>query len=359
MANPVWAATIETKDKAVLSYATTINSAKLSFPLNDAGSLECDFLVDGEDTSAILTQLASGGVFIRMMRDGTTRFFGQLADMQLDIADDATVTTRWTDLAGTYDYMQQLDGSWPYRGQTVYLANPAVSSTPNDIVDILLGNTSGSSSWTAPDRKPLIKLTRSGSVTSPTRSLDMTNKTVLDCLVELGSLANSFDWYVTPDSTFTMASSLGSDKSGSVVLDLSDTNLQNTQSVTVKYLPPRNRVYLTGTDGNIRRVSSDATSITNYGAYDYLADGPKAGSSTEADITDSRLRASWRQIMEVTVEPAVGPQPWVDYYLGDRVALNVTRASFEYSGKQRINQIDVSFNDELVETGVKLTFEVI
>jgi hypothetical protein len=63
--------------------------------------------------------------------------------------------------------------------------------------------------------------------------------------------------------------------------------------------------------------------------------------------------------MEVTVEPAVGPQPWVDYYLGDKVSLNVTRASFAYSGKQRINQIDVSFNDELVETDVKLTFEVI
>lgn len=374
-----WTATIEDKTKSVLAFSTTITGAKLTLPLNDTATLDADFAIDGVDTAAILSQLASGPVFIRFAEDGTTRFFGQLATLQTSISDDATLSTSWTDLAGPYDNLLQFDGRYKTSGlsskttnimlnymrpsegvaKTIYVTVPANGQTPNQIVDILLGGTSGSLPWPALDRDVALQLTRSGSVTSPGRTLDMTNKSVLECLKALGNLANGIDWYVEPDQTFKMASSLGTDKSMSVVFDLSDTNLRNVSSVTVSYLPPRNRIYMTGDDGLTRRIGYDSASVTKYGAFEYMADAVDNATRTESDVGDQKLRPNWRQVIELTVEPTIAPNPWVNYYLGDTVQVNIVRSSYSYSGKQRVNQIAIEFNDELAEVAHNLTFEVI
>lgn len=348
MSTSSWGATIEDKTKNVLSFCDSIAGGTLSLPLNAPSEFEAAFDLDGQDATALTTQLASGAVFLRLMEDGTTRFWGQLSDLQADIGENGTLTARFTDLAGVYGNVITYQTGNSVKGvqyEKAYSTSGAQSH--NTIVDALLnlGN-------------PIVRLTRSGSVTA-TRSIVFDGTSVLEALTQLSDFATGIDWYVTPDSTLTIGSSLGSNKSGSVMFQYGGAGFANTLAATVQYQPPRNRLFTINDKGLVNK-RPDGSGISSFGSYSAVLQGvPKRAQQSNEDQADQRIRTAWRHILELDVEPTTAPQPWTDYYLGDTVAVNVIRGAYSYSGNQRVNQIQITLDDSMIEVDHKLSFEVI
>jgi len=343
-----WTATVEDKDKNVLAYCTTLSAGTLTLPLNNVSSFSATLATNGQDFKAIRTQLASGSVFLRLAVNGTTRFWGVLSDMQVTLGESPNATVTFTDLAGAHGTVYPYIVAGTYQSKLIYISKPYKAQTYNAIIDDLIGRGS-----------PLVPLTRSGSATS-TRTIMPEQATTLDFLLQLGSLANGIDWYVQPDNTLKIASTMGTDKSSTVMFQFGPSGRANITDATVQYLPPRNRVYVTGSDNNTRRRTegTDATnSIAAYGENATTISQVDKKTITDADLSDARYRAKWRGTHELNVEPTLAPQPWTDYYLGDTVRIDMKQDEFSYSGTQRVNGIEITLDESLLEVNHKISFE--
>lgn len=345
---PTWTAVIEDKDRKVLSFCDSLAGGTLTLPLNAPSEFECALDLGGNDATQLLAQLATGAVFLRLAEDGTTRFWGQLSDLQADIGEDGTLTARFTDLAGVYGNVITYQAGRTVKGVVYYAPYDTLGAkSHNTIVDALLnlGN-------------PIVRLSRSGSVTA-TRNITFDGISVLEALTQLSDFASGIDWYVTPDSTLTIASSLGSDKTASVNFQYGASGLANVLSATVQYQPPRNRLFTVNDKGLINK-RPDGSGISSFGSYAaVLQNVPKRAQQSVEDQADQRVRTAWRHILELDVEPTTAPQPWADYYLGDTVSVSVTRGAYSYTGNQRVNQIQITLDENMIEVGHKLSFEVI
>lgn len=345
MATAQWGATFEDNDKKVLAFASTLQSVTLTRSLNAPAEVEGTLALEGADTKALFDQIATEAVYLRLAANGTTRFFGVLTDLQASLADDATVSVRFGDLAVQYATVYPFN-----QNGSVYLA-PTYVASHNSIVDSALG-ASG----------VRLPLTRSGSVTS-TRTFAADGMASLDILSQLAELQNGIEWYVDPtgttaDQTFLMAGELGSDKSATVRFQYG-AGRATVPSATVQYLPPRNRVWTSKENSIYSRTLTDSTSITNFGAYHTIVQELETGAATESDVADQRLRTSWRRIVELSLEPSVCPRPWTDFNLGDKVGIDLTTTGLSLSTAQRINQITISLDDQLVESEITIGSEVI
>jgi hypothetical protein len=343
-----WSATIEDKDVNILSFCDSLAGGTLTLPLNAPGEFEGTFDLGGNDTAALLSQLGTGGVFIRVFEDGTTRFWGQLSDLQADIGEDGTLTARFTDLAGVYANVVTYQTGRTTGGNTFYKPYETQGAkSHNTIIDAVLnlGN-------------PLVRLTRSGSVTA-TRTITFDQITALEALTQLSDFANGIDWYVTPDSTLTIATTLGTDKTDSVIFQYGSVGLSNVNAATVQYQPPRNRIYTVNDKGLINK-RPDATGVSSYGSYaSIIANAPKGAQQTVEDQADQRLRSAWRQVLELDVALTVAPRPWTNFYLGDTVTIDVAKGAYVCSTPERVNQIQFTFDDNMIETAQQLSFEVV
>jgi hypothetical protein len=354
-----WTATIEDFSKNVLAYSTTMGSATLTLPLNAPSEFATSFYTGGPDAAAIFAQLASGAVFIRLRENGTTRFYGQMSDLQVQVEDDASVTATFQDITGPLAFVQTRQ---PVAFGSGFDAMPAYynlsqTSIVNNLFDIRSGGISGSQHY-----GPLVKPVRSGTV-SAVRQLTPDTATVLEVLQGMSELANGTEWYASPvggsDETVYIASQMGSNKTASVKFQNQAQSLANVQSITSQYLPPRNIVWVRDDQNRVHRVGYNAASIDAYGEYSTVIQKVNRWSQTDQDIADAQLRTNWRQILDVRLEPTVCPRPWTDFYLGDTVKLDLGRDNWSYSGSQRVNTITFSFDEQLVEQSIGTECEVI
>lgn len=353
MSTSSWGATIEDKNKKVLAFGSTIHSVTFTRSLNQPAEVEASFGLEGADAKALLDQLASGSVYLRLAENGTTRFFGPLADLQVDLSDDTAVQARFTDLAGPYGEQYRFSG--PSSGK--YQQAPFKDVATNTIVDNLLSNSD-----------TLLALTRSttspaGSVTTD-RTLDTQGQSRLEVLQTLAAIQGGIDWYVDPagptaDATFVMNAPLGTDRSATVRFQYGDTGQATIQSATVQYQPPRNRVWQADGDKATRKVN-ETTSISNFGEYATIIQKAEAGAAgTEDDYASGLSRTAWRRVVDCTVEPAYCPRPFTDFNLGDTVGLDLSRFNLSLSTSQRVNTIQFTLDENLLETSIQLGFEVI
>jgi len=354
-----WTATIEDVTKGVLAYCTTLGASTLTLPLNAPSEFATSFHTSGLDASAIFSQLSTGAVFIRLREDGVTRFWGQMSDLQVQVDDDSSVTATFQDVTGPLVGVQTRR---PVSFGSVVGGLPvAYNTNQTAIVDglfaIRTGSVSGSHHY-----GPLVQPVRSGTV-SATRKLTPDTSTVLEVLQGMSELANGTEWYASPvgadDNTVYVAAQMGSDKTSSVKFQNRANSLTNVQSFTSQYLPPRNIVWVRDDQNRIRRVGYNAASVDAFGEYSTIAQKVNRWSETDADVADARLRTSWRQILDVRLEPTMCPRPWTAFYLGDIVKLDLGRDGWSYSGSQRVNTITFTFDEQMIEQSIGTEFEVI
>lgn len=344
MASSFWTATIEDKDKKVLAFASTLRAVTLNRGLNRPAEVDATMDIEGLDTKALLDQYASKAVYLRLAENGTTRFFGVLTDVQLQLDDQSNVSVRFADLAVQYAT------SYQFRTATGSVYVPKVhSSSHNTIIDDVLNTTD-----------VLLPLTRSGSVTA-TRSLDTQGLSRLETIDALASLYAGIDWFVTPDQTLKIGSgnSIGSDKSASVRFQFGGSGQANVQSATVQYLPPRNRIWFSGNNETLTLPrSGDATSHSNYGIIASVVQQLDAGTESETDVADGQERKFPRRVVDFSLEPSTCPRPWTDFDLGDGVGFDLVTPATTITGRQYVTGITVSLDEQLVESEIVVSAEV-
>jgi hypothetical protein len=357
-----WGFTLEDKDKNVLAFLTTFQAMTLTMPLNGPATCSGTISHNSADMTALYSQLNSGAVFLRAVRNGTTRFWGVLNDLQVSLDDSATASVGFVDIAGLYATVANyvIGGG---KIKMFFKQNPLWTSTITDLLN------AGS---------PLVRLTRSGSptgrvpvnetVANATGHAKLKGKvwkpqstTVLESLQELGGFASGIEWYVTPDATLTVYNTLGSNKASSVFFQYGQDTLANADSATVSYQPPANSLFWTDPKGVLHRSASgySSSSVAAYGEYSSTYNSMARRDQSDDDRSAARLRTSWRKVIEITPDPVIAPQPWTDYFLGDTVSVRVKRDSLDLVTSQRINKITVGTDDQNRETVHQLEFEVI
>jgi hypothetical protein len=105
-------------------------------------------------------------------------------------------------------------------------------------------------------------------------------------------------------------------------------------------------------------TKSDSSSITAFGEYSVIVQKLEKGTSTESDVADQVARTSWRRVAELVLEPEVCPRPWTDFNLGDTVGIDITANALSLSTSQRISQIAIELDDQLVEQTIAVSAEV-
>ena len=354
-----WTSTLEDSTKNVLAYTTTQGASLLTLPLNAPSELNTTFSTTGADCTALFTQLAVGAVFIRLREDGTTRFWGQLTDVQVQADDGASVTATFQDVTGPLSGVQTrrpVTSGGAVRGWPYYF-----NTTQTTIIDNLFGLRTGSISGSH-HYGPVIQPVRSGTVSS-TRKLTPDTATVLEVLQGISDLAYGTEWYASPstddDARVVIAALMGSDKTSSCVLEYGATGRGNVMSITSQYLPPRNIVWVRDDQNKLTRVGYNEASVDAYGEYSTVVQKTERWSQTDSDVAEALLRPSWRQVLDLKLEPTTCPRPWTDFYLGDTLKIDVARDGWSYVGQQRVNTITIDFDDQLVEQAVGTQFEVI
>ena len=344
MGTSSWGATLEDSLKNVLAFGSTLKSVTFSRGLNRPAEVEASLDIEGADTETLFTEYASKAVYLRLAENGTTRFFGVLTDLQMQLDDQSSVSVRFADLSIQYatTYPLALLSGTLY-GQAAY------SASHNSIVDTILDTTD-----------VVLKLTRSGSVTS-TRTMDAQGMSRLDVLTGLAELQNGIDWYVEPDQTFKIAANnaIGTDKSATVRFQYGPSTRSNVQSATVQYQPPRNRIWTSKDNGTVKLTTSgDATSRSNYGVQSVVLAQMEKGTSTESDAADQQVRDFPRRVAEFVLEPAFSPRPWTDFNLGDTIGFDLTTPAVSITGSQVVSDITISLDDQLVESDITVSAEV-
>lgn len=349
MPTSTWGITFENSLKQVLAYGSTASGASLTRTLNAPAELSVDLAITGQDTKALFDQLAVGSVYARLAEGSTTRFFGVLTDVQATVADSSTVTASFMDLSQQYAtcfyYYAITSTKYCLRG---YDGSGSQTTT----VTNLMTDFTGAQSVALP-------LTVSGTATGSRQIEPGQEVSRLEILDGLAQLQNGLDWYVEPDQTIKIANALGTDKSKSIAFQQNTTGLANVLSSTVQWLPPRNRVLTSQEDGIVKVTKAGTTASLNaYGPYEVIVPRLQAGTATESDVADQVVRSSWRQTVNLELEPTVAPRPWTDFDLGDTVKVNVVTDAFSVDSSQRVNQITFGFNDQFVESSVEIALEV-
>ena len=175
-----------------------------------------------------------------------------------------------------------------------------------------------------------------------------------------------FEWYVNHDSSvdqprIVMATSVGSNKSTSVLFghgnDLGKQTMGNCSYASVTYMPPLNYVYTTGNDDNRDSEVKNDTSITAFGERGILGES-QIKKGVADDKAYNQLRANPRQMVTLTADPEIAPQPWTDYYLGDTVRVTIKRDSFSLDNSYKVNNISIGLDENLEDTAHNLSFEI-
>lgn len=329
--------TISAPGTTVWEGMQSASSARLNYPLNGISTLDLAFDAASPDAQAIYTGLATHLPVVTLARSGTVVFTGPLKALDMTVGETGEISASFTDWAGVLE-------SWSPYG--TYKAQSA---------DTIVSGLLALNRWPA----GLSGLTRSGSVSATASVSRAEQSTVFEEIVEAATVA-PFDWYVNHSAhTFVMGSTLGTDKSASVLVGVGDIpgahTIANGQSARVTYQPPLNTVWATSGKGKTYS-STGAASVTAYGQCWGQVD---AGNSNAQAFANARRRDLPRQIVEITTDPQVAPAWLTDYWLGDTISVSVASRALALSGDYRVNNISVDLNESMTEVANTLTFEVV
>lgn len=210
--------------------------------------------------------------------------------------------------------------------------------------------------------------------TTAPRDLTYENREVLEALGELTEFQDGPDYDAVPiDAGATLATlnvyrAMGADRTaaGAVVgFGYGPGTLQNCLDARRRWLPPRNLVRVIG-DDSLTRDKSDALSRQRFGTFaatDQLAD------TVDADALDARaqelLAPGWRKLVEVDPDPRkrnertgelITPAPWLDYWLGDVVQVDVRKGAWNRVDAARVDGIGISIGNDGRESAHELAY---
>ena len=360
-----WGFTLEDSTGLVLGYTNSLSNMTLTMPLNGPATLSASIAHNSTDQTVVYNQLGTGALFLRAARDGTTRFYGVLNDMQTSLGDTGETAMTFTDLSGVLASVSNYTIS-SGRIKPYYKRTP----TWTTVIDEMLAKPSSLS--------PIARLTRSGTRSGHVPSNDVLESgsgkriiktniwkpqstSVLETLQELSGFADGIEWYVSPDNTFTMAQTLGSDVSDSVFFDYGRDTRGNVQSVDMQFQPPVNDLFWVDTSSNVHRSRSGylTSSISTFGDYSTTYNSMARRNQSDEDRASSRARANWRFVTSLIAEPLKAPSPWTDYFLGDTVSVRIKKDALELQSGLRVNQLVITTDAQNAETSHELTFEVL
>jgi len=353
--------TIEYPDGTVAAFLQSASSATLKLTLSGVSTLDITFDPASTDGQAIYTILGTTIPVVRLARDGVTVFTGPLSSLQTTVDDGGgSISATFTDWVGMLEHWWAQDV-------------PVGSDRAYEIVDCVLGisPTTARSKWP----QNTARLTRSGTV-SDTCSVNRGEQTTMIEMLNEAAAVAGFDWYVNHASDqFVMGATLGSNKSTSVFFGVGQTptGFSNTNCLgaQVTLQPPRNFVLASNANNRwgispemwapadvAAYPASGATfsSLYNYGEFLEIVD---AGTHNAQRIADAHLRNKPVQLVTLTADPQLAPAWKTDYYLGDTVNVVIQSRAFSLDTDQRVVEISVSFDEQLVEVSNDLTFEVL
>lgn len=375
-----WSYTLEDKSKTVLCYMNSFSSTALTMPLNAPATLSGTIAHNSTDMDTVYQQLKvddqttlGNALFIRAVRDGTTRFWGVLNDLQVAFDDSGLASLTFTDIAGMQAGAHNYTVASDYKHWTTfYKKNPTWVSALNSLLskgDPLVSLTvSGSPAGRVPNNESLANA--SGHAKLKGNVWKTAGNTVLESLQELSGFYSGIEWYTLPDATLRvgdgtnfsgLTNTLGTDKTSTVQFQYGANTKANIMTAQVSFQPPVNSLFYTDSKGIIKRSINgySSTSVAAHGEYCTTRNWVSRTNQTDDDRAQSLLRTKWRHVADVVLEPSLAPSPWTDYFLGDQVSVRVQRDSLDMVTNPRISQIVVSTDEQGREVSHQVSFEVV
>lgn len=275
--------------------------------------------------------LSNGVPQLRAFRDGELRFRGSWVAMQDKAHDTELSNVHWR-FRDPFDRME------------------------GEVTDPLLTYTATDAGAIASDL-----ITRTGTTALAVGSIEATatrgrtyeHAVVARAIRALTEVEGGFDFEVVPLMSgvalgrFDVHASLGTDKSATVSFQYGEGTAQTVLEVRRSWLPPVNFARVTGEDDTYAEAS-DVASIARYGRFGVVesaSDGTVLAATLQ-EKADALLRPDPIEVVTFTPDPATAPQPWVDYWLGDRVGLFARRGGMLVDEAPRVNGLEVVVSDD-------------
>lgn len=183
-------------------------------------------------------------------------------------------------------------------------------------------------------------------------------KNVGEALIQLTEVG--FDFEILPLDPTTEAGKLGEytvyaamgDDRPELIWGFGKGTMANVRDVTQNIAPPVNRVRMVTSDGALVSVKTDATSIGRYGEWPVSLTAPTdvTVQATLDDQANDRLRPNWVEVTAFTPDPAIGPQPFDAFWLGDTGRFRGVQGAFDESFVPRVEGITITEDPDDNET---------
>ena len=178
-------------------------------------------------------------------------------------------------------------------------------------------------------------------------------KQIAEAVGELSDLDPGFDYEEVPldfaDGTrltrFDTFVSQGSNRPN-VHFGYGEGTVGNCKSVRRITTVPRNLVTVIGADG-VLAEAKDQASIDKYGLYSHpVAMSDVSEQAVLQARADAELEPDPVRVVGFSPNPALAPQLWTKYWLGDTVQLQVRDGHFKLDAEPRIDGVAITLDDE-------------
>lgn len=183
------------------------------------------------------------------------------------------------------------------------------------------------------------------------------HKNVAEAIVELTEVLDGFDWYPTyldprendgKTMRFNIVASQGEDKEAAR-FEFGDGTLANCTGYQFTTALPVNHARALGADNAgtpFVGEKTDATSMALYGTYMLRVSASDVNeTATLEDKAQDALRPTVVQVTEFSGDPALCPQPWDDFWIGDTVRCNIDDGAVQEQTSPRVQTIEVGLDD--------------
>lgn len=346
-----WTWVLADEDGIALAELTGARDRRISFRRNGVPEAACGLSLEDPTAGDLYDVLAGGGIpQLRAYRDSALRFSGQLWTTSDAAEHDALVTVT-------------------FRGPFATLLGDG-SNTGRFTAALreFAGTDAGTLAWTLIDEanSDSDTLIRQGTIEATVaRDRTYEHKNVGDAIVELTGVQDGFDFEVDPLDPNDAAGKLGEfnvyaeqgEDRPLVIFEYGADTLRNVASVTRTKQRPINKVRVLGTDGIVGEAEH-AVSIAKYGLFMRVESYDAADAGVLGGRAQAALRPDPITVVEYVPDPALAPQPWDDYWIGDTVRFRARRGALIVSEAPRVNGVDIAIDDNGHEAEHKLTFEV-
>jgi hypothetical protein len=192
-------------------------------------------------------------------------------------------------------------------------------------------------------------------------------------LADLGDFRIELDYLDPRDNDGNLAeislvTTLGTDRSNTVRFAAGPGTDANVLAVSDQEIPPVNKVTTTvrhagaypgdpNMGATVAYTITNAASIAKYGKYELTKETPDA--LNDADLGDKAralLQPDPKHSVQFTPDPALAPQPWVDYWLWDTVHFLCDSWQLQIDTTEEIVAIEIDLDENLQEVAHRLEY---